>query len=535
MIEKLIENWLDKSVERTFQIPFCYMLIEKGFKIIHMTRHCGMELGKDVIAISPDGVPCAYQLKTAPSGRITLNQWNSGINTQVFNLVVNPIVHPSVDPAIRHRAFFVTNGGLDEEVSRAIDDLNRQWVSSGQGHLKLHSIVKGELFSMAKDLGENIWPSEFSDLKRILSLYLEDGTGILPKEDLSFLLENIFINSNKSRPSKAKCLRDIASAALLCSLVISKFSEKNNYLAEIEGWMIFIAYIFYMKERWRLPFNAIQKEFDIARKSIYNSLNHLCEELKTREHFVEGSPFLDPYFYDVRMTWLIALMSIFAIWRKSEDLTDDETDEFIKKFCLENEDKLFFYSEAVAPLLLSFFWYFRKVDATPKPDFFIRDLIQFICGTKLSTDRIQLANPYYGANDIFPYLLKIASVPLDDNFHANSFTLESFVHIFIRSNWKQMMKLLWPDITKITLSCFELEKPWDFFKWRNQRGTLINVIPKITQHWDELKELAFESNGSNIPESIKSYPVLLLLFLCVFPHRFNAEVVRWLDTKIRDI
>ena len=91
MIEKLIENWLDKSVERTFQIPFCYMLVEKGSKIIHMTRHCGMELGKDVIAISPDEVPCAYQLKTAPGGRITLAQWNGGINNQVFNLVVNPI------------------------------------------------------------------------------------------------------------------------------------------------------------------------------------------------------------------------------------------------------------------------------------------------------------------------------------------------------------------------------------------------------------------------------------------------------------
>lgn len=97
------------------------------------------------------------------------------------------------------------------------------------------------------------------------------------------------------------------------------------------------------------------------------------------------------------------------------------------------------------------------------------------------------------------------------------------------------MKYLWPDITRLTYTSFEPPKKWDFYRWRNEGGANKIVFPKHTQEWEELKTLSFESDGGCIPESIKNYPILLLLFLCVYPHRMNSQILRWLDTKMKEI
>ena len=55
--ERILENWLDSSNERTFEVPFCFMLLSQGYTVIHMTRHSSMEMGKDIIAIDPKEFP----------------------------------------------------------------------------------------------------------------------------------------------------------------------------------------------------------------------------------------------------------------------------------------------------------------------------------------------------------------------------------------------------------------------------------------------------------------------------------------------
>ena len=144
MLERVIENWLDKANERSFQQPYCYMLSAEGHTIIHLTRHCGMELGKDIITIAPDGTPCAFQLKASD---ISLAKWRNELSSQTLDLVNLKINHPSVDSSKHHRSYLVTNGKIHEEVSRAIDDRNRTWDSQGQPYLHLKTVVRGQLVS----------------------------------------------------------------------------------------------------------------------------------------------------------------------------------------------------------------------------------------------------------------------------------------------------------------------------------------------------------------------------------------------------
>ena len=536
MLEKIIENWLDKASERSFQQPYCYMLSAEGHTIIHSTRHTAMEMGKDIITIAPDRTPCAFQLK---AGNISLAKWRTEVSPQIEDLVVGKINHPSVDNSKHHRSYLVTNGNIAEEVTRAIDDRNRTWENQNQPYLHLQTIVRGELLGKAKTLGTDLWPSELTDIKTLLEMFLENGKGVLPKEKLASLFESAFRFDNEIAPSENHCRRTIASTALLCAIATSSFTNENNHVAEIEAWMLYIAYVFALVEKWKLSGNTYKGELEIATQSLYNSLANLCDEIKKREEFIEGDILADSYIYKVRITWLLGLMGIYALSRRRDETPKNEVDDFLREFCKEQRHHLELWGEVAVPQFLAFFWYFRKIDATPEPDVLLRCLISSICKLNHPNSKVFLANPYYEAEDILPHLftpiLGPAADPLEETFIGNSYALEGLVHLFVRRNWKQTMKCLWPGVTKLDFVSFEPEDFCEFYRWRSEKGINKIASPKRTQDWEKLKALSFESEGDCIPSTIKNDPILLLLFLCVYPHRMNAEIMRWLDTQMKEI
>jgi len=544
VIERVIENWLIKANERSFQIPFCYILSKEGYTVVHISRHCGMELGKDIIAIAPDGVPCAFQLK---SGNISLKKWQSEIVHQVQDLVLGTINHPSIDSKKTHRAYLVTNGKIEEEVSRAIDDLNRAWAARNQPTLNV--IVGGELIKKAKDLQSDFWPKELEDIKTFLELYLENGKDVFPKSKFSNFLETLFPfkRINGKTPTKALCNRILASSAIFTTLILSSFTEHKNYVAEIEAWTIYSSYLFALVERWGLNEKYFKSELDIALKAIKNSLYNLVEEIKEKKYLSEGDITFDQPFYRVRITWLISFLAILGLWRMADKEEKEEVDDFIKSFIKANESKLLLWGEAAIPQFLSYYWFSRLTDATIKPDSILTNLINAICQNNEPNSVNPLPNPYYEAIDILPYYIdsqldeflphkfRLTNKPLDVNFAGISYSLESIVHLFVRRNWKQTMKLLWPQITRIAYHKFQFENSWDFYRWRNEKGTAITILPKHRKSWNELKKQANNIDLSNLPNFDIKYVIWLILFLCVFPHRIDTNVVKFIDYNIRKI
>src|ERR1700691_1839390 len=117
--EKLIEIWLDNAGERQYQFGFRNSLLTGGYTILHDTSHTALELGKDVLAFSPDRKLLAYQLKGNPGCRLTLSQWQQLI-PQINTLVYQPVSHPAVKPGTAHTPVLVTNGEIHEDVLAAI-------------------------------------------------------------------------------------------------------------------------------------------------------------------------------------------------------------------------------------------------------------------------------------------------------------------------------------------------------------------------------------------------------------------------------
>lgn len=533
MIERVIENWLAKANEREFQRPFCYMLAAQGYSVIHLSRHCAMEMGKDVIALDPRSRPCAFQLKAA-KGKISLSRWRKEIERQVFTLVTTAVVHPSVSSKNHHRSFFVTNGGLDEEVCRSIEDMNRQWAINGQPNLKLEVIVGGQLETWAKDLQSNLWLDELRDAKALLELYLLDGNGVLPKSQLAALFESAMPfdkNKNGTPPSSKRCAQSAASAAVLTSMAISNFARNENHVPQIEAWAVYLAYLLALAERWRLPESFWITYYEIAIKCIYQSLGNLCDELLKRKHFVEGDPLVDRDFIRARMTWLVGLMGVYGLWRRSRGEPENEQDVFLRDFCANKGRPFDLWGESAIPLLLAANWYVETYDPSPRQDMMLGFLIDMICSANRRGRITGLPNPYYGVAEALSVRFGNQDITIQEDFTGRAFMLEALVHLLVRRNWKQRMKELWPDVTRLGWCHFEPIRKWHFYRWRNTKGKTITRLPQHNQKWNDLKAAASDSVGRCLPRLLKKNPVLALLFVCVYPHRFSAEAARWLDAQ----
>jgi hypothetical protein len=504
--------------------------------VLHLTRHGEMEIGKDVIAVDRQGTSYAYQLKTPSGPRITMSEWRKDIAAQVHDLVTTAVVHPSLPKTKPHRSFLVTNKGIDEPVVRAIDDMNRHWASVGQTHLKLETIVGGELLRDFIDLGTNLWPSELSQSKDILELFLQDGKGPLQGAKLCGLLQATLQLDVGRRPGQSSCRRAFSSAGLLTAIAASEHTMERNHAAQLEAWTLYCCHVLAVAERWSLPKSVWMPALLVAKSTIWSLLQDLVEELRERKSLIEGDPVNDNLFRKVRITRLVGLVSLFALWKRAEGETG-ENDEFAKEFCGKHRDSLWLWGEGAVPLLLAFYWFWRKVDATPAIDHLLSALISGICeanGPQSPPDNA-LPNPYYSELEVLAARLGIAEEPIEEDFRKHSYTLESIVHLFARLNWKMQMTMLWPSITHVWFNRFEPAAKWQCFLWRTNEGTHWDVAPRYPKQWSELRAEAEECDGNSVPGVIRDNPILLALILCMCPHRLTADVARWLDTQLAEV
>jgi hypothetical protein len=95
------------------------------------------------------------------------------------------------------------------------------------------------------------------------------------------------------------------------------------------------------------------------------------------------------------------------------------------------------------------------------------------------------------------------------------------------------MKIIWPDITRLLFNSFKPAEKWQFYLWRVDKGINKKISPKHRQSWKELREQANYKEFESIPELLKKDIIFFLLFILVFPHRFNADVGRFLHNRIK--
>jgi hypothetical protein len=541
LIERLLDDWLIRANERSFQIPFCHSLAYEGHTVVHLSRHCAMEMGKDILTIAKDGVPCAYQLKGVDgSGKLSLRAYREDLERQLHSLVLGEVVHPSIPSGQPHRAYIVINGELEEEVSRAIDDFNRTLATSGMDR-RVNVILRGELFRRFKELQSDFWATNLGDVKTYLELYLEDGRGQLPKEKIASLFENAlpFKGKDDKAPSQNEVTKAAAGCAIICASSISSFTNAGNHLAEFEAWTMYLGYILSITERWNLPQAPLQFAIDVAFEAMYSALARLCDELMERQDYSEGNVLSDRPLYEVRMTHLLGLMGIYGLWRSHRvrsrlEQDDENRARFLRQFSQERSKLLSLWGEYAVPQFLAHNFFRRTFDHGPATDIFYCRLIEAIL-TLNGEGGNGLANPYYDPERHFTGLFKVDRDSSQESFYGSSFYLEGLLDLFVRTNFKQTLRGIFPSIMKVGFRHYIPSEPWRYYLYRNRCGKNHHWYMQPPHKWGELKMRAAENDGDELPKLIKQYPIGFLCFLCVYPHRVNASGLRWLSSRLLEV
>jgi len=533
VIEKLLENWLDSASERSYQASFVQMLGGLGYRVLHSTRHCVLEYGKDVIAIAPDGVPCAYQLKGKPSGRLGLSEFRSDIQQQLVQLISQPIVFPGISKRVPHRSYLVSNGYFEEEVHRAVDDLNR-----GSYLSKIELIGRGQLLDWAKGLGASLWPSEMANVRELLEVFLHDGRDLLPLPRLAAILEEILALRADDKPfKKAELQRAAPSAALLTGIATHHFAMAENHFAVASAWCLFTVSTISSCERSTRKLSGPAKAgLALAEDAIKDSLVALWNEVHARSHLVESNALADPELFRWRYTLLCGLFSV--LWFFPGDTPEDKERRIaITKWLTRKHEHLDLWGEGVVPCFLAFLLFLRRVDATIRPDYELAALLEIVVTANQQRSNHALPDPYYGFEEVGRIrhglqASKESSNLQEETFAGSSFNAELLLHLVARARLKSPCRSNWPNFNRLGHKRFVPAKSWQYGLLECSEGIEETRQYPPEYSWDKLCEDAAVETCDYLPKELRVRPHLLLLWVIIAPHRLTSDIGRILAATL---
>lgn len=534
MLERLIENWLDSASERSYQRCFCQMLTGQGFHIVHNTRHTPQEYGKDVIALSPEGRLVGYQLKGNPGGTLTPTQFDE-IRGQLEQLATLALGIPGYEGRVLDSCYLVTNGEISELVSQQMQLLNASLVARGHPPEKIKTITRGTLLAWSKELGLALWPSEMEDFGNLVKLLNYSGDEMFPAQILDPLLRNTL---RFDREVKALELsRRVTSAAVMTAVALHSFSRRKNHFAEITAWTMFITYAIASCEKNAVDYAKHCEEAVLAaRDGIYDLLGQLCEEASERRIPIEGDPFCEFAFYRPRVLLMSALMAIYWMWSEAETWRRPDHKSLVEKLIPENLPQGWLWGEGVIPNFLTFTWYRKKIASSTDNDRMVAAVLAALLRNKMGGEGEPLASPYYDAEEVVQHQYRQVLGCLDpfegDGFEGDSYFCESLMMCLVRSNLKQTCQELWPDFTRIGHARVTPDQAWQFGLYRTgDEATNETQIYPSTVQWRDLQEACREHAAVDVPGALKADPVLLLLFVNIFPFRASFSAVKLLHKE----
>lgn len=523
MIEKLLENWLDSASERSYQAVFVQMLSAQGYRVIHSTRHASTEFGKDVLAIAPDGVGCAYQLKGNPGKRLSLNEFKNE-QGQLVQLMSQPVTFPGF-PDCAHRSYLVTNGYFEEEVQLAVDQLNR-----GPYMSKVQLIARGHLLNWCAEFGSALWPSELSDTKTLLELYLAEPTGLMPNQKLFEMLCAILgLHTGHGLVARAEFRRRVSSAALLTGIATARFAEAENHMAVVHAWILFLVHVVAASEKHGCEIDgSIANAVQLAEAGGCDALVALWREVISKKHLVEGNALTDPEIYGWRIATLLGLLTCLAFADEESSLLTPEERDHLHEWLSSPPRGIDLWGEAALANLLPWLIWLRKHDATIRPDIEIAGLLETVIKQNQAKSVDPLAAPYYDFGEVAKHRYGLHKLgendPFDrETFAGSTFTAEALFHLLVRTNLKSKCKGIWPSFTRLSHRRLCMDETWHYCLLDAPGGVDETKIYPSTYEWSKIKSEAIGSGLPSLPLAMRSRPWLLASWWQVAPHRLTTS------------
>jgi len=525
VIEKLLENWLDSASERSYQAVFVQMLSAEGYTVLHSTRHCLLEFGKDILAIDPDGVGCAFQLKGDPGGRMTISHFRSEIQGQLLQLTTQFPNYPGF-PQGRYRSFLVSNGQFEEEVQTAVAQMNAGAIPS-----KIELWSRGHLLDLSKKHGALLWPSELQDNRALLELYLAPAHSQVPAETLAEVLESVLrLREADNIVGRNDLARRATSAAWLTGICTSTFAEAKNHQAIVHAWSMCCAALIAAQVRHSgLDSVPVCSALSLAEAALKDALTELWNEVRSHQTLIQGNPLTDTTIHGWRVTCLFGLLTSLAIANSDGRLLESESGAALTDWLCSTRYSPLLWGEAAFASLAPWLVWLRKTDATSRVDDEIAGLTESIVTLNQPENAAALVAPHYTFEEWFRSLFNDPNVhrhgPLDnETSHGCSSISEAALHLLVRTNRKRACKVVWSKFSRLTHRRVALDESWHFGLRRAPGGVEESRIFPSTYTWDSLKADAIAPRiDTRIPNHFLRSPWLLIAWLQVAPHRMDRD------------
>lgn len=524
MIERIIENWLINSTERSFTIPFCQVLASEGYQILHVSAHGVAEHGKDIIARDQDGIACGFQLKT---GDIKANEWRN-IHGEITELVETAISFPGIDSNEERRAVLVTNGDISENVRLTINDLNAEFERRNLPCLEF--IGGGQLYDKFLNAQGSFLPHNPMNMKDFLELYLSSGKTNLDKEKCSkYIKDTLFNDEYGTRETDLK--RRITGTFLLVKYLLLPYEKVGNHIAILEYLIILCSHILALVEKHDLNEDHWRPSIDLCIHAIRESLDNLRDEVvKRNNNYLEGDILGDGGdIYKARTTIVLGWLAGNELFRHFDDESyrpDAIVLEIIKRnwpscyFLFSEGASVYFLTSAILSSLAG--------DKELASEIYKHAIIE-ISNSNNSLSDNGLIDPYYSVDQVLAELLNTNSAGTElGTFTVKTYTLKPLIECMVREGQKEILSENWRDISYTNFCEFDPEPVLNNYFWISETGSELFERTEIPQSWSQLREKAF-STPDRVPSLLKDNRKLVPLFLLTYPHRLRSDLIKLID------
>ena len=520
LIERVVENWLTNATERGYQLAFCQMLAGEGEQLLYVAKHGPFEKGKDVVTRLADGRVRAYQLK---GGDMKLGDWR-GIDEQINNLVELPVNLPQLSRIVPHEPFLVTNGRVDDVVLDYINTANLGWKRRSFEY-PLRVIELQQLVSRFVRAHGSFLPREAKDFQLLLTLMLTDGRAPLDKPKFATFLEGLVPFQDGVTAKNVG--RALTSATLMTSYITGSAEVHANHWSSFEAWTMMASYILGAATRHNLDGSVWGTSYELAMLGAKESLDLLTEECKSREHFIEGHPIADGFFYGPRQLLLAGLLSARELLRRMSGGTPDQEVEALIQGRFRQAVP---WGESAAPSLLLAALEIERQSLQPFAEHKVLEYLQFILALN-DEQRQGCPDSFTGLEDSLRFLQGMSDhrVRTSQGF---SYVCQCLIDFLARRWRRRALAGTWEKITHLSLVASMPQDPWDWFRWEAPSAVLKSHFAGQPESWKSLLADAEQRKHSTLPTLLCDQPDFVLLYLLVFPHRLTPETLALVESVL---
>jgi hypothetical protein len=517
VVERVIEDWLIKADERSYQMSFAAYLSKVGHTIRYVSRHSTLEHGKDLVTTKGREIH-AYQLK---AGNIDKGGWRS-IREEVREAAIVPIEIPGLPRRVPDHAYLVLTGYVSDGVQNEISLINDDHAS--KNYATIHIIDLASLVAAFVSVFDSFLPRSIQLFHELVHLYLRDGREPCDKPVLDKALTSVLGAFPKKRPA-GRSFSDLVVATEFSS---ASMRRSENFVGVIDAWVITACQILRAARSGKLAPKTWRPSFDRCAEVIEEAADGLAAEAAKRVDFLDDSSLLDGAVLQYRRTIVLGYLGarINSRFIQGDDVREESADLLTVAL---RERPCGVWSEGS--------WNYRvnlalALGRTPLgqrvAERLVVDWLDHGCPEK----KPFLADPYSSVLDALS--LKHAffvQTGRETREERVSYTADAAAGYLARRTLRQTLASRWPRFSRFQLASMKPPRSWDELAWHNDAGRVeVETLP-LTGSWAAMQKRA-ASQRSKLFGDDELW--LLPYFLCAYPHRTAPGLSGELDYRLSE-